>query len=57
MDSDFEQIFNPPLKDGSTYSLKKIGPGVSEEKSFKSVDGLRRTVSDHLSLRRTTVGK
>ena len=34
----FEQSFNPPLTDGSTRSLKKIGPGVSE-KSFKGVDG------------------
>ena len=34
----FEQIFNPPLKEGSTWNLKKIGPGISEEKSFKGVD-------------------
>ena len=27
----FEQIFNPPLTQGSTWNLKKIGPGVSEE--------------------------
>ena len=31
----FEQIFNPPLIEGSTWSLKKTGPEVSEEKSFK----------------------
>ena len=36
----FVQIFNPPLTEGSTWSLKKIGPGVSEEKSIKGVDGL-----------------
>ena len=35
----FEQIFKPSLLEGSTRRLKKIGPGVLEEKSFKSVDG------------------
>ena len=35
----FEQIFNPPLTEGSTWNLKKFGTGVSEEKSFKGVDG------------------
>ena len=35
----FEQIFNPPLTEGSTWSLKKTGPEVSEEKSFEGVDG------------------
>ena len=30
-----------PFRGGSTLSLKKIGPGVSEEKSFKDVDGRR----------------
>ena len=34
----FEQIFIPPLTDGSTWSLKKIGPGVTEKKLFKGVD-------------------
>ena len=34
----FEQILNPPLTEGSTWNFKKIGPGVSEEKSFKGVD-------------------
>ena len=33
----FVQIFNPPSKEGSTWSLKKIGPGVSEE-VVQSVD-------------------
>ena len=33
----FVQIFNP-LTEGSTRSLKKIGLGVLEEKSFKGVD-------------------
>ena len=33
----FVQIFKPPLTEGSTWSLKKIGLGVSEEKSFKGV--------------------
>ena len=28
----FEQIFNLPSTEGSTLTLKKIGPGVSEEK-------------------------
>ena len=37
----FVQIFNPPLTEGFTWSLKKIVPGVSEEKSFKGVDGWR----------------
>ena len=37
----FEQIFNPPLTEGSTWSLKKIGPKISEEKPFKSVDEQR----------------
>ena len=41
--SSFEQIFNPPLIEGSTWSLQKIGPGVLEEKSFKGVEGRRRT--------------
>ena len=31
-------IFNPPSTQGSTQSLKKFGPGVSEEKSFKGVN-------------------
>ena len=35
----FVQIFNPPLIYGSAWSVKKFGPGVSEEKSFKDVDG------------------
>ena len=43
-DLDLEQIFNPLLTEGSTWTLKKIGPGVSEEKSFKCVDG-RRTAN------------
>ena len=34
----FVQIFNPPLTQDSTWSLKKFGPGVTEEKSFKGVD-------------------
>ena len=34
-----EQIFNPSLTEGSTWSLKKIGPGVTEEKSFKGLNG------------------
>ena len=49
----FVQISNLPLTEGSTWSLKKIGPGVSEEKSFKGVVGRtndgRRTASDHNS--------
>ena len=35
----FIHIFNPPLTQGSTKSLKKFGPGVSEEKSFRVVNG------------------
>ena len=34
-----KKIFNPTSIQCSTRSLKKIGPGVSEEKSFKGVDG------------------
>ena len=41
----FEQIFNSSLTEGSIWSLKKIGPGVSEEKSFKGVDD-GRTMTD-----------
>ena len=36
----FVQIFNLPLTVGSTWSLKKIGTGVSE-KTFKGVDDER----------------
>ena len=39
----FEQIFNPPLTEGSTWSLKKICPGITE-KSFKRVDDNGRQV-------------
>ena len=31
--------FQSPLTQGSTLSLKKFGPAVSEEKSFKGVNG------------------
>ena len=31
--------FQTPLTEGSTWSLKKIGPGVSEQKSFKGLAG------------------
>ena len=31
----FLQIFNPPLIQGSIWSLNKFGPGVSEKKSSK----------------------
>ena len=34
-----EQISNLLLTEGSTWSLKKIDPGVTEEKSFKCVNG------------------
>ena len=44
-----EQIFNPSLTEGSLWNLKKIGLGVSEEKSFKGVYGPRQTASDHKS--------
>ena len=47
----FVQIFNPPLTQGSAWSLKKFGPGISE-KMFKGVNGWtdrRRTGSDHNS--------
>ena len=37
----FVHIFNPHLTEGSTWNLEKIGPGVSEEKSFKGVDDRR----------------
>ena len=35
----FEQIFKPPSTEGSTWNLKKTGPGVSEKKLFKCVNG------------------
>ena len=35
----FVQIFNPQFTEGSRRNLKKIGPGVSEEKLFNGVDG------------------
>ena len=42
MDSDHLYKFSiPVLTKGSTWSLKKTGPGVSEEKLFKGVDGRR----------------
>ena len=44
----FEQIVNSSLTEVSTWSLKKIGPVFSEEKSIKCVDG-RRTTTDELS--------
>ena len=49
----FEQTFNTPVTEGSTWILKKTG--VTEEKSFKRVDRRtddegRRTASDHNSL-------
>ena len=47
----FVQMFNPILTEGSTWSLKRIGPGFSEENLFKGVDGRRgrRKASDHSS--------
>ena len=50
----FEQVFNTPLTEGSTWTLKKIGPGVTEEKLFNGVDEERtddglRAASDHNS--------
>ena len=35
----YVQIFNSPLTEGSMWSLKKFGPRVSKEKSFKDVNG------------------
>ena len=35
----FVQIFNPPLTKGTRRNLKNIGPGISEEKLFKGVEG------------------
>ena len=34
----FVHIFNPSLTEGSTWSLKNIGPGASEKKLFKGVN-------------------
>ena len=50
----FDQIFNPPLTNRRfKMKFKKIGPGVSEDKLFKGVDGRRtegrRTATDHYS--------
>ena len=48
----FVQIFNPPLTEGSTGSLKKTGPGVSDfrgevvQRSEQTMDG-QWTGSDH----------
>ena len=33
----FLQSFNPDLTEGSTWSFKNFGPGVSEEKLFEGV--------------------
>ena len=48
--SPFEQIFNPHLTVGSTWSLKKIGLGVSKKKSLKmwtdDDKGRRSTMDD-----------
>ena len=43
--------FQSPFNTSSTWSLKKFGPAVSEEKSFKCVNGRmdRRMGSDHNS--------
>ena len=40
----FVQIFTPPVREDSTWNLKKIDREVSEKKSFKGVD--RRTMDD-----------
>ena len=40
----FVQIFNPPSTEGSGWSLKKIGPGVSEVEVVQSCE--RRTDDD-----------
>ena len=45
MERDFEQIYYPPLIEDTTWSLKKISPAVLEDKSFKGVDGRRRTTT------------
>ena len=43
----FEQLFVPPTPGGYIWNLVTIGPVVSEEKSFKIVDGRwRRTTYD-----------
>ena len=39
----FEQLFVPPIPGGYIWNLVRIGPVVSEEKSFEIVDGRRRT--------------
>ena len=44
----FVQIFIPHLSKGSTWNVKKIVPGVSEEKLCKGVDGWR--TDDRLQL-------
>ena len=37
----FEQLFVPKVPGGCIWNLVKIGPVVSEEKSFEIVDGRR----------------
>ena len=56
MDHDHLYIFSILLKHKAPQGLKKFGPGVSEEKSFKDVNGWmdgwtdgRRTESDYNS--------
>ena len=39
----FEQLFVPKVPGGCIWNLVKIGPVVSEEKSFEIVDGRRKT--------------
>ena len=39
MNHDHLYKFSIPPKQDSTRNLKKIGPGISEEKSLKGVDG------------------
>ena len=41
----FEQFFVPPTPGGYIWNSVKIGPVVSEERSFEIVDGLRRTTA------------
>ena len=49
----FVYTFNPPLTQGFTQSLKKFDPRVSEEKSFKCVNG--RTMDGVITIAPTII--
>ena len=50
----FEQTFVLLSHRGSIWNLTLIGPAVTEEKMFKSVDDRRRTTEAYLSYKLTS---